>query len=151
MSHKSSGKAAGAEDAIAVSKRRLVLVFDGGSRGNPGPAYGSYAFLWPGRAPEVYRLRFGRLTNNEAEYDTLIAALEALLARLERAGVDSQHVILEIRGDSKLVINQLNGVWKVRNERMRCRWQRIRELLQRFGRVVLSHRPREYSVAVLGH
>ncbi|NOZ28415.1 MAG: reverse transcriptase-like protein [Chloroflexi bacterium] len=130
---------------------RLGLMFDGGSRGNPGPGYGSYAFLWPGRPPEVHRLRFGRLTNNEAEYDALIAALEALLSHLAREGIDPQRVDLEVLGDSRLVINQLNGVWRVRKDHLRARWQKARSLLDRFGRVVLRHQPRERSVAVLGH
>ncbi|HEY66074.1 MAG TPA: ribonuclease HI family protein [Caldilineae bacterium] len=129
----------------------LTLVFDGGSRGNPGPGYGSYAFLWPGKPPEIHRLRFGTLTNNEAEYDTLIAALEALLGRLAREGVDPGDVHLDIRGDSRLVINQINGVWRVREPRLQARWQKARALLEPFGRVTLRHQPRERSVNLLGH
>lgn len=130
----------------------LVLIFDGGSAGNPGPGYGSYAFAWPGRTPEVYRLHFGpQVTNNEAEYDTLIAALEALLKRLEAMGQDPARVHLEVRGDSQLVINQLSGRWRVRNDRLRQRWLRAQTLLQRFGRIALQRQPRQQSVAVLGH
>jgi ribonuclease HI len=138
----------------------LTLVFDGGSLGNPGQGYGSFAFIpkgfrrlnWPGQPPEVHRLRFGpRMTNNEAEYDTLIAALEALLNHLESMGEDPAQVHLEVRGDSQLVVNQLNGLWRVREERLRGRWQKTRALLRRFGQTVIQYQPRERSVAVLGH
>ncbi|MCS7220519.1 MAG: ribonuclease HI family protein [Anaerolineae bacterium] len=130
----------------------LVVIFDGGSVGNPGPGYGSYAFLWPGQVPEVHRLCLGpQMTNNEAEYETLNAALEALLQRLESMGQDPARVRLEVRGDSQLVINQLSGRWRVRNDRLRQRWLKAQVLLQRFGQIVLQHQPRSWSVAVLGH
>ncbi len=136
----------------SAERLALELVFDGGSRGNPGPGYGSYVFLWPDRPPEVHRLELGsRMTNNEAEYDTLIAALEALLERLTREGIDPGQVSLSVGGDSQLVINQLRGTWRVREPRLRRRWERIRDLLARFGRVTLRQHPRERSVALLGH
>ncbi len=135
-----------------VPVRVLTLVFDGGSLGNPGQGYGSYAFVWPGQPPEVHHLCFGpRMTNNEAEYDTLIAALQALLCRLESMNVDPTRVHLEVKGDSQLVVNQLNGLWRVREERMRRRWQKAQTLLRRFGRTTIQHQPRERSVEVLGH
>jgi ribonuclease HI len=130
----------------------LTLIFDGGSRGNPGPGYGSYALIWPGQTPDIRRLQFGpRMTSNEAEYDTLIGALEGLLAHLAQTAVDATSVRLEVRGDSLLVINQLGGSWQVREARLRPRWQKARELLQRFASTTLRHQPREKTVAVLGH
>jgi len=55
----------------------LVLLFDGGSMGNPGPGYGSFVLTWPGGKEVHRRVQFHRdLTNNEAEYATLIAALK---------------------------------------------------------------------------
>ena len=62
-----------------------VLVFDGGSKGNPGQGYGSYAIIRAqDRAQRVERLDFGDgYTNNEAEYDSLIAGLQDLLRRIE--------------------------------------------------------------------
>src|SRR5690242_11228135 len=57
----------------------VKLIFDGGSIGNPGRGYGSYQVSVRGKAEPVQRLEFaGTSTNNEAEYATLIAALEAL-------------------------------------------------------------------------
>jgi ribonuclease HI len=130
-----------------------LIVFDGGSRGNPGQGYGSYAItrLQDG-ARRLERLEFGGgYTNNEAEYDTLIAALQDLIQRIEEAGRQPREFSLEIRGDSALVIHQIEGRWKAKEARMAERRDRAREMLRRFGRVELSTQPREESVRVLGH
>jgi len=144
--------------------RTITLVFDGGSRGNPGEGYGSYLLdfgggnsLRSGRssrlAPsQVVRLRLGdRMTNNEAEYDTLIAALEALLAELQRAGEKPQSFALEVRGDSQLVMRQLAGEWRTHEPRLAQRRDKARRLLSRFARYQLVHQPRAASLALLGH
>jgi ribonuclease HI len=130
----------------------IQIVFDGGSKGNPGKGYGSYELRWPGMQPQVVRLQFGNnVTNNEAEYDTLIAALEAVLKRLQDGGADPATAQLDVRGDSLLVVNQVLGKWKVKEERLGVRCQRVRQLLARFGRWRLSHHDRARSVERLGH
>lgn len=130
----------------------LVIIFDGGSRGNPGQGYGSYALRWPGMPQQIVRLRFGdRVTNNEAEYDTLIAALEAVLHRLQEQRVQAGTARLEIRGDSALVINQVLGEWECKEPRLQVRCDRVRALLKRFDKWTLAHHRREHSVDVLGH
>ena len=130
----------------------IGVIFDGGSRGNPGMGYGSYALRWPGQPEQVVRLRFGdRVTNNEAEYDTLIAALEAILPRLAAAGAAPSTARLEIRGDSLLVVNQVTGQWEAKEPRLQLRRDRARDLLERFGQWQLIHHPREHSVQTLGH
>ncbi|MCB9140116.1 MAG: ribonuclease HI family protein [Caldilineaceae bacterium] len=130
----------------------IEVIFDGGSRGNPGQGYGSYALRWPGQAERIVQLKFGHhVTNNEAEYDTLIAALEAILARLQDAGADPATAQVTMRGDSLLVISQVNGEWQCKEPRLQKRLTRTRELLRRFRLWSLIHQPREKSVAVLGH
>jgi ribonuclease HI len=130
----------------------IVIIFDGGSKGNPGLGYGSYALRWPGQPQQVVQLRFGdRVTNNEAEYDTLISALEATLKRLEDSGADPATARLEIYGDSQLVVNQINGQWACNEDRLRVRRDRVLALLNRFGHWRLRHHGREHSVRVLGH
>ncbi len=130
----------------------IEIIFDGGSRGNPGEGYGSYHLNWPGLAPQLVKLRFGnRMTNNEAEYDTLIAALEGVTQRLQDQGATPQSARLEIRGDSQLVINQVLGKYKVNHERLKNRRDRVRALLKHFGQWQLSHHDRSKSVAILGH
>ncbi len=128
------------------------LVFDGGSKGNPGPAYGSFRWRPPSGAPwPVERRAFGEATNNEAEYRTLIAALEYLLGRLAERGANPSHVVLEIHGDSRLVLSQVEGTWKTKEQRLRTLRDQARDLLGRFGDYTLVHQPREATVAVLRH
>jgi ribonuclease HI len=141
------------DDQPYQGKPDYLLIFDGGSKGNPGPGYGSYVItrLQDG-ARRLERLDLGEgYTNNEAEYDVLIAALGDLIARIEDAGREPEEFSLEIRGDSALVINQVQGRWKAKEPRMRQRRDQCRRLLARFGAVVLKAHPREESVRVLGH
>lgn len=130
-----------------------VLVFDGGSLGNPGPGYGSYALIRSSDGKKrVVRLDFGgEMTNNEAEYDTLIAGLSDLIQRLTEAKRSPSEFSIEVRGDSSLVINQVSGVWKAKDERMRARRNQVRELLGRFAAYGLRLQPRQESVRILGH
>jgi ribonuclease HI len=130
----------------------IRIVFDGGSKGNPGQGYGSYALEWPAYPRQVVRLQFGnRVTNNEAEYDTLISALEAVIKRLTETGADARSAKLEIWGDSQLVINQVNGEWEANKAEMRVRRDKARALLNRFGTSSLRYHSRNNNVEILGH
>jgi ribonuclease HI len=128
-----------------------IVIFDGGSKGNPGPGYGSYSFQLNGGLPSMARVEFGEMTNNEAEYEALIAALEDLHARLVADGISPLQHQVTVRGDSRLVINQVTGAWKARDPRMLLRRNRAREILARFGRVSVEKVAREQIVEVLGH
>lgn len=130
-----------------------ILTFDGGSHGNPGRGYGSYAIMRvQDGAQRLKRLELGDdYTNNEAEYDTLIIALQDLIQRIEKAGRRPEEFTLEVRGDSMLVIRQLQGKWKTREPRMQQRKERCLRLLQRFASVELKTQPRAESVRLLGH
>lgn len=133
-------------------QERLVLHFDGGSRGNPGPGYGSYVLLRGGKPVHRRHLELGsRMTNNEAEYETLIVGLQNSLDWLRRHGIDPAHVNLEVRGDSQLVIRQLQGAWKAREPRMAALRDRVLVLLRRLGQYSFRQVPREESVKLLGH
>lgn len=130
-----------------------ILTFDGGSQGNPGRGYGSYAITRVrDGAQRLKRLELGdHYTNNEAEYDTLIIALQDLIQRIETAGRQPEEFTLEVRGDSTLVIRQLQGKWKTREPRMQERKDRCLRLLRRFAAVELKTQPRAESVRLLGH
>ncbi len=130
-----------------------VIVFDGGSHGNPGPGYGSYRLTRTvDRRTRTVRLDFGtEMTNNEAEYRTLIAALEGLIDRIQAAGRDPSEFTVEVRGDSALVLRQVEGRWKAKDDRMRALRNRARELLARFKGHRLVLQGREESVRTLGH
>ncbi len=130
----------------------IQIVFDGGSRGNPGQGYGSYALDWPGQARQIVQLNFGdQVTNNEAEYDTLIAGLEAVRKRLLEQKADPKSVTLSIWGDSQLVCNQVRGDWRCKEPRLQARLKKARALLSAFGRATLNYHPRKKSVEILGH
>ena len=135
-----------------MSSAEFSLIFDGGSRGNPGEAYGSFRLQRPGeKIPPAERLRFGHGTNNEAEYLALIAGLQRLHRELRQSGLEPNAVRLKVSGDSRLVINQVNGAWKIRNPRMRELHKQARRLLDPLGEVQLRHHPRRVSVRALGH
>lgn len=142
-----------AADNRAAAQTDYTIAFDGGSRGNPGQGYGSYALTSNhDGAQRLERLAFpGRLTSNEAEYETLLAALADLLRSISESGAQPADCTLEIRGDSALVIQQVQGVWQVRNERMKVLHSRARDALKQFRRVTLVHHPRLESVRLFGH
>lgn len=126
-----------------------ILVFDGGSQGNPGPGYGSYAIFKGTEPAQVHRLNFpGTMTNNEAEYHTLAGGLRQLLAGLGDQAADAT---VEVRGDSALVVQQVLGQWKAKDERMRGLRDEARALLNRFKARRLVQQPREDTLKVLGH
>jgi probable phosphoglycerate mutase len=134
------------------ARPRYVLIFDGGSIGNPGAAYGSYRLQRSGDRPQpVARLTFGHGTNNDAEYKALIAGLRGLQSLLAAAGQRPADVALEVRGDSRLVLEQLRGAWKVKNPRLAELHREAEALLEPFGEVRLAHQERRRSVRVLGH
>ncbi|WP_270887751.1 bifunctional RNase H/acid phosphatase [Pedococcus sp. 5OH_020] len=122
--------------------RTLVVEADGGSRGNPGVAGygalvrdpGSGVVIWEGAAP------LGRQSNNVAEYSGLIAGLQA--AHRIEPGAD-----VEVRMDSKLVVEQMAGRWKIKHKDMRRLASQARDLCARItaagGSVSFTWIPRE--------
>ena len=130
----------------------VSLVFDGGSKGNPGPTYGSFLITSKGlpRKP-IRRLKWGKGTNNEAEYRALISGLRELLKELDQNGVDPGRVKLRIAGDSKLVLNQIGKTWKAKSPRMRDLRDEALPLIENFGGVSFVHQARKESVRILGH
>jgi ribonuclease HI len=130
----------------------LQVVFDGGSRGNPGQGYGSYMVQSPNRKPVIRRVEFGdNYTNNQAEYDSLIACLEYIIERLEATNRSPEQVALDIKTDSDLVVNQLTGSYKVKEAGLKPRNAKALDLLDRFGAWIITWHPREESVKLLGH
>jgi ribonuclease HI len=112
-----------------------TLHADGGARGNPGPAGIGIVLRDDDGAviAEVAR-GIGRDTNNVAEYTALITGLELALER----GVTH----LDVHLDSELVVQQVQGRWRIRNDRLRALAVRARELLGRYEEARVSHVPR---------
>jgi probable phosphoglycerate mutase len=114
----------------------VVVWSDGGARGNPGPAGFGVVVTTPGGEVLTQLAEgIGWATNNVAEYRGAIAGLEQALALGARR--------VRVRADSLLVVNQQNGLWKVRNAALRDLWTETRRLVGRFERVIWEHVPRE--------
>jgi len=125
------------------------IVFDGGALGNPGEGYGSYVVSLGGADIQHVRHDFGdNVTNNQAEYQTLIEALSWLASKLGSAAGETS---VKVNGDSQLVLNQLLGKWKVKNEGLRPLHREASELIRRFRVVSLVWQRRDHSVKRLGH
>src|SRR5205823_8884164 len=110
--------------------RRVVVEADGGSRGNPGPA-GYGAVVRDAATGEVLAEvsdSLGRATNNVAEYSGLIAGLKAA------AGV-ARGADVEVRMDSKLVVEQMSGRWQIKHPDMRPLAAKARDAARALGRV----------------
>jgi broad specificity phosphatase PhoE/ribonuclease HI len=120
-----------------VSELRVILEADGGSRGNPGPA-GYGAVVREAATGEVLLERYaalGTTTNNVAEYTGLIAGLEAALE------LNATHV--DVRMDSKLVVEQMSGRWQIKNPGLRPLAAEAATLVGRFASVTFDWIPRE--------
>ncbi|MFM2022832.1 MAG: hypothetical protein RIR89_224 [Actinomycetota bacterium] len=115
----------------------IYLYADGASRGNPGPAaYGVHIGDEQGNTIADFGEALGIATNNQAEYSAVIAGLRYLTQTNYREVV--------IRMDSKLVIEQLGGNWKINNPQLRELADQARELLRDFS-VRLEWIPREQN------
>ncbi|MEM4182166.1 MAG: ribonuclease HI family protein [Candidatus Pacearchaeota archaeon] len=89
--------------------KKIIIYTDGGSRGNPGPsALGVYFKDFE----KKYSFYLGEGTNNQAEYKAIIFALKKAKQLIGKE--KARRVSLEIRADSQLVVNQLNGVFKLK-------------------------------------
>jgi ribonuclease H / adenosylcobalamin/alpha-ribazole phosphatase len=115
---------------------RVVVEADGGSRGNPGPAgYGAVVKeAGTGRVLAERAASVGRATNNVAEYGGLIAGLRAAA----ELGADE----VEVRMDSKLVVEQMSGRWKVKHPSMQPLAREAASLARQFARVGYTWIPR---------
>ncbi len=127
----------------------VILVFDGGSHGNPGPGYGSYHLQIDQHIEPATRLSFEHvMTNTQAEYRTLITALQALHSHQQ---IHAHQIDLQIYGDSRLVINQLTQQLQAQESHMAALHDEAQQLLKQFGSWQAHWQPRQHSVERLGH
>jgi ribonuclease HI len=115
-----------------VSDDYWKLHFDGGSRGNPGPA----AYGWVLHRPDGSEAArgcesLGVATNNVAEYTGLVRGLE----HAAEAGVSG----LRVFGDSELIIKQLKGEYRVKNAALKPLYERATQLLSRVAPTTVAH------------
>jgi ribonuclease HI len=107
---------------------RARLSTDGGARGNPGPAaYGYVLESEDGQVLAAHGEAIGRATNNVAEYSGLVAGM----TKAAELGVRE----LEVVSDSELLVKQMRGEYRVKNEALRDLWEQANDLERRFARV----------------
>ncbi|NIO11651.1 MAG: reverse transcriptase-like protein [Deltaproteobacteria bacterium] len=111
---------------------------DGASRGNPGEA-GCGAVIYDERGEVLKELYayLGSSTNNVAEYRGLLMGLEGVLE------LGGRH--LQIRSDSELLVRQLNGVYRVKDEKLKLLFRKAQELLGRLDAYRIIHVRREHN------
>ena len=118
---------------------QLTIHTDGASRGNPGPAAFAYVIARNGEEPIEEAGKLGRMTNNQAEYTALVRALEHALE------LGEHHRVL-VHSDSELMVKQMSGQYRVKNEDLRDLYEEARGLCARFrGGVTFRHVRREQN------
>ena len=121
---------------------KYIIYTDGGSRGNPGHA--ASAFIIKSEKGETLVEKgeyIGIATNNEAEYLAVLRAFEAMVLDYK----DLNLTEVEVRADSKLVVEQLSGNWKIKNDRIRVLNDNIRQVEQNMGKVTYKYIPRDLN------
>ena len=114
-----------------------TMNFDGASRGNPGPAGIGAVIFHNGQEIWATCQYIGTKTNNQSEYSALILGLKEALTR----DIKQLHVY----GDSQLVINQINGIYKVKNVGLQELYQEVQELKAKFETIAFTHIYREFN------
>jgi probable phosphoglycerate mutase len=116
----------------------MVAYIDGGARGNPGPAgYGVRIEQPDGTVLAELHGGLGIATNNVAEYNGLLAALQW--------AIDHGHRSVHIKADSELLVKQMRGEYKVKHPGLQPLFVRARLLVMQLDRVGFEHVRREYN------
>jgi len=124
---------------------KIIIYTDGGSRGNPGPAgMGVVVANEKGKMVKEYSGFLGVKTNNEAEYEAVIFGLKKIKALLGKEKIKNTEI--EFRLDSELVARQLEGFYKIENEKLAPLFLKIWNLKIDFGRIYFKHIPREQNM-----
>jgi ribonuclease HI len=119
-------------------ERYLIAHSDGGARGNPGPAgYGVVIKDETGHKVAALSEYLGHQTNNFAEYQGLIAALEYALKHGPKA--------LKVISDSELLVRQIKGIYKVKNPTLQDLHGRAKELIAQLDWFAIGHALREHN------
>ena len=117
---------------------KLIIYADGVSRGNPGPpAIGATIRDEHGRLIAGISRRIDWTTNNQAEYQAIIATLE------EAVNLGASQV--DISMDSELVVRQLKGEYRVKRATLKLLYQRVKELESQLKSFAIRHIPRELN------
>lgn len=123
------------------AKRIINIWTDGGARGNPGRAAIGVVIKSGAKTLHETSHFIGRSTNNQAEYKAVIVALEWLRSQK----ITSEQAEIEFHLDSELVVHQLNGQYKVKDEKMKKLYTQVRELILSIGSAHFNVVPRSQN------
>lgn len=115
--------------------RKILVRTDGSSYGNPGPAGAGVEILGPKHLLACKPL--GNITNNKAEYEAVILALQLL----EKYEMEKRPILIET--DSLLVVKQISGDYQVKNKDIKPLYNKLKLLIAKFKQVDIKHIPRE--------
>lgn len=107
----------------------LKIFCDGGSRRNPGPAASAFVAMFGGRVVFKDSKYLGKATNNVAEYEAVVMALDWLIKDFIKGGTTPKNISFYL--DSELVVKQIGGQYKVKSESMRRLYLKVKKLEQK--------------------
>lgn len=122
--------------------KKIIVFTDGASRGNPGP--GSLGLVIcddKGREIKKYSEFLGKVTNNEAEYKAVIFALKKIKHLFGKKNI--KKIEVQLNSDSELLVNQLEGRYKIKNPNIGNLFLEIWNLRIDFGKIEFKSIPRE--------
>jgi len=127
----------------ATGNQRLLVFIDGAARGNPGPASVGVTIREPGSDKPICISRFlGKRTNNQAEYEALLAALRELERRPSRHTPRALPPEIVIRTDSELLYSQMTGRYRVKDPKLAALVWEAKKIIIRLGTVSFERIPR---------
>jgi ribonuclease HI len=123
-----------------LNVNKVVIHTDGAARGNPGPAaIGVIVTDETGNLLARISRHIGMTTNNQAEYQAIIAALDKAIT------MGARHVVL--KSDSELVVKQINGRYKIKSTALRPLYQKVVQLIGSLESFAISYIRREQNAA----
>ncbi len=130
---------------MTTNDKSISIYCDGGSRGNPGPAASAFV-VFDSNNDLLYQRGFflGTATNNQAEYQAVIFALQWLAKQIPNP---KSQIPIIFYLDSELVVNQINGLYKVKDPNLKIKFLEIKKLIANCQLLIANfvHVPREQN------
>ncbi len=113
---------------MTTNDQHLLIYCDGGSRGNPGPAASAFVVL-DSNNHQIFQQGFflGTTTNNQAEYQAVIFALQWIAKQIPNP---KSQISINFYLDSELVVRQLNGIYKIKDQNLKIKNLEIKNLIK---------------------
>jgi ribonuclease HI len=119
--------------------KRMIIYTDGGARGNPGPAGAGVVFYnEQGKIVKKISKYIGKATNNQAEYKALILGL--------KEAINLKPFLVDFFLDSELLVRQIQGQYRVKNNKLKVLHQEAKELINKFEKINFNHTVREDNI-----